>query len=446
MELRDFIVTPIVILLVFGIAFLVRSFFTDDVTRRYFIPGLSLRIFGALMVGFIYQFYYNGGDTLAYHTHGSRIIWEAFMDEPVKGLQLLTADGNHHPSTFEYSSKIWYFKDQQSYAVIRFTTILDLLTFSSYSATAVLFAVISFVGSWLLFQTFYPAYSGSHRGLAISCFFIPSVFFWGSGIFKDTLTLTALSVATFYLHSFFIRGRISWVAILAIVISFWVIYSIKIYILLCFLPAAIIWIFSSRLSHIKSTVIRILLIPFVIVVVGLLGYYAVQKVAEDNPKYNLSRIAETARITAYDIRYWTGKDAGSGYSLGELDGSIESLIRHAPQAVVVSLFRPYLWEVENPLMTLSALEGLILLIFTVSIVILSGLRILKYFGRPDILFCLVFSIMFAFAVGVSTFNFGTLSRYKIPALPYYGLALTLIYSCSRSYRRVLTYDFDSSLK
>jgi len=46
---------------------------------------------------------------------------------------------------------------------------------------------------------------------------------------------------------------------------------------------------------------------------------------------------------------------------------------------------------------------------------------------PTIQFCLIFSLVFAFAVGISSFNFGALSRYKIPCLPFYALALILIY-------------------
>ena len=66
---------------------------TDSVNRVYFFPALTVKIVGALAVGFIYQFYYNGGDTFNYHTHGSRHVWEAFMDSPVKGMRLLKSDG-----------------------------------------------------------------------------------------------------------------------------------------------------------------------------------------------------------------------------------------------------------------------------------------------------------------------------------------------------------------
>jgi len=150
------------------------------------------------------------------------------------------------------------------------------------------------------------------------------------------------------------------------------------------------------------------------------------KISEDNDKYALSSIAKTAQITAYDIRYWTGRDAGSGYSLGELDGSFESMLRLGPQAVNVSLFRPYIWEVKNLLMLLSALESFFFLLFCLYILFKVNIRIVECFLNPDITFCFLFSICFAFAVGVSTYNFGTLVRYKIPLLPFFAVCLILI--------------------
>ena len=141
----------------------------------------------------------------------------------------------------------------------------------------------------------------------------------------------------------------------------------------------------------------------------------------------MENIAKTAKITAYDIRFQTGRDAGSGYTLGELDGSFGSMFRLAPQAINVSLFRPYLWEVNNPLMLLSALESLVFLILSLVLIFKYGLGVLKSFRNPDVSFSFVFSIILAFAVGVSSFNFGTLVRYKIPILPFYALAMILIY-------------------
>ncbi|HEX5171542.1 MAG TPA: hypothetical protein VFW11_20330 [Cyclobacteriaceae bacterium] len=438
MELRDLIVTPVIILLVYTIAYLIRPLVTDEVNRKYFFPALTVRIIGALAVGFVYQFYYGGGDTFAYHTHGSRVIWEAFIDSPAKGLDLLFSNGQHHAETYSYSNRIWYFRDQQSFFIIRVAAFLDAFTFSTYSGTAVLFAVIAFTGSWLLFLCFYKLYPDFHRWLSIACMFIPTVFFWGSGIFKDTLTLAALEVATFlaFKISEDRKGSLLYVGIF--VLCCWVIYSIKIYILLTFLPAIILWTFTRYLVNVQSQMLKILMLPFTIILSVVSGYYAIQKVAEDDPRYNLQRIAETAKITAYDIRYGWGARAGegSGYTLGELDGSFESLVRLAPQAINVSLFRPYLWEVRNPFMLLSAVEGLILLGITFYVLIKARTDFFRRMSQPEILFCMIFSLVFAFSVGVSTYNFGTLSRYKIPLMPYYLVGIGLIYYYSKRERKL----------
>ena len=444
MELRDFIVTPFILFAVYALAYVIRPWVTDDVNRRYFLPALTVRIFGALAVGFVYQFYYQGGDTFAYHTHGSRPLWEAIMESPVNGFRLLFLNGEYGPGIWDTAQRIWYWNDPQSFVVIRLAAILDILTFSSYAGTAVLFAVIAFTGAWMMFTTFYRLFPDLHKWVAFSVLFIPTVVFWGSGIFKDTVTLAALGIATYAFHRVFIERRKKVLTIVLLLLSFWVIFSIKKYILLCFLPALLFWGVATYLSRISSLMLRAILAPLTLLVAIFLGYYAIQKVGEDDARYDISKLSETAKITAYDIRYGWGARTGegSGYTLGELDGSWQSMLRLAPQAINISLFRPYLWEVKNPLMFLSALEGLLLLILTIHLIWRVGWGLIGYLQQPDVLFCIIFAIVFAFAVGVSTYNFGTLSRYKIPMMPYYLLTLGMIYSYWKRERKVGALESD----
>jgi hypothetical protein len=437
MELRDLIVTPLLLIVIYAVAYVVRPYCTDHFTRKYFFPALTARIVGALAVGFIYQFYYHGGDTFAYHTHGSRHIWEAFMESPEKGVQLLYSNGEYGVGLWSTAGKIWYWRDPSSFFIIRIATVFDLLTFSSYSGTAVLFAVVAFIGSWLLFLTFCEIVHGHRKIVAICCLFIPSVIFWGSGIFKDTITLAALNVSTFLFYTVIIQRRIKIFKLLLLVLMLWIIYSVKLYILLCFIPCLLVWFIAARFRSIRSAVIQFAMFPLVVIFGIIMGYYAVVKVGEDDARYNLNRVVETARITAYDIRYGWGAryGQGSGYTLGEIDGTAVGMLKLIPPSINVTLFRPYLWEVKNPLMLLSAIEALFIFVCTAVLLWYSRLRAFRFATRPEILFCLSFSLMFSFAVGLSTSNFGTLSRYKIPMMPYYTLALVLIYSYAKKERK-----------
>jgi hypothetical protein len=425
-ELRDLIVTPLLLIVVYVVAYFVRPRVTDAITSRYFFPALTLKIFGAIALGFIYQFYYSGGDTFNFHTHGSRHIWQAFVDSPDIGWKMLVGSEDK-AGVYRYSSKIPFYYDPSSLFIIRISTLFDLLTFSSYSSTAVFFAVFSFIGAWHFFLVFYKINPAQHRLIAIASLFIPSVVFWGSGLLKDTVTMTVLGVATYWFFDLVIKLRYSTKGVLLLISCFTVMYKVKIYILLTFLPCLILWGSLYHFSKIRSTFAKAVFLPLVLIVAGILAYQAIIISTKDNPKYSLDAIARTAQVTAYDIRYWTGRDAGSGYSLGELDGSWQSMIKLAPKAINVSLFRPYLWEVNNVLMLFSGIEALIIFLLVVTLVISNPLSIWKHLKDPTILFCLLYSLIFAFGVGVATFNFGTLTRYKIPLLPFFVMSLILIY-------------------
>lgn len=78
-------------------------------------------------------------------------------------------------------------------------------------------------------------------------------------------------------------------------------------------------------------------------------------------------------------------------------------------------------------MLLSALESLAFVWITLYVLYKARGKIISTLKNPEVAFCLIFSIVFAFSVGISTYNFGTLSRYKIPLIPFYLIGLGLIY-------------------
>ncbi len=436
MELRDFIVTPIIILLVYVGAYLVRPYMTDSVNRKYFVPALSVRILGALAMGFIYQYYYHGGDTFNYHTFGSRIVWESFIENPGSGLQLIFGSTDNEAGIYQYTSRIPFFHDPNSYFVIRIAAFFDLLTLSSYSATAVLFSVISFVGMWMLFLTFYKQYPHLHRSIALAIFFIPSVFFWGSGLLKDTVIIGCLGMATYHISILFIERRIRMSSIAVLIGVLYVIFKVRLFVLQAYLPAVILWIMAYNFGSIRSVLIKFMVVPFAAIILLISVYYAVVKIGETDAKYSVANLTKTSKITAYDIGFYTGREAGSRYSLDIPDWTPLGMLQASPAAINVSLFRPYLWEARNPLMFMSSLESAFLLLFSIYILLKNFRHFFSALGNYNVLFCLVFSITFAFAVGISTFNFGTLARYRIPLLPFYLLALIIMRDYSNNDKKL----------
>jgi len=428
MGIKDLIITPVYIILLSSVANFLRPYVTTKETRKYFLPALWVRFFGAIMLGVIYQFYYGGGDTFNYFTHGSKYIWEAFLDDPILGLKILleSGGGERMPETFQYSQHIWYYRDPRSFLVVKIVAVIDLLTFHTYGATALFFAAFSFSGLWAMYLAVAKMYKNNERWLAIAILFVPSVIFWGSGILKDTITLGALGWLTYASIGLIDKGQyknpLIWILTIA---SSYLIYNIKSYILISFLPTAFVWIYWKYQSKIKNVALKLMIAPILLMVFALAGYFALDQVSAYDEKYSLDSFAQQAAITAYDIRYgWGARTGGDGgYDIGIPDGTLPGMLKLLPAAINVSLFRPYIWEVRNPLMLLSALESLVVLLLTLVSIFNGGLR--RAINDPFLVFSLVFSLLFAFAVGVSTANFGTLMRYKIPLMSFFLIFLSV---------------------
>jgi hypothetical protein len=426
MGLQDLIVTPVYLLLLYALAYWIRPKVTNRDTRKYFIPGLTVKFIGAIALGLVYQFYYEGGDTFTYFHLGSRWIWEAFLVNPLYAFQLIFTVGNEHlPELFQFSSNIYTYGDAASYFVVRVAGLLDLFTGHSYLATALGFATLSFVGVWAMYATFCRFYPSLNNYFAYAILFIPSLFFWGSGLMKDTLTLGALGLFFYGITHLLVFRKSILVSTFFTLIGFFVLYLVKIYIIICFVPALVFWLFVYYQAQIKSVTLKILIAPALLTLAVLGAGYATLLVSEDHYRYSLEEVAYTAEQTAKWNYFVSERDQGSGYTLGDFDFSAAGLLRKAPLAVITTMFRPFLWEVRNPVMLLAALENLVF-------IVLFGRGIFRLFGSGSneseklLILCFSFSILFSLAIGITTYNFGSLVRYKIPMLPFLAAGLVIL--------------------
>ncbi len=430
MGLQDLIVTPVYLLLLYALAYWIRPKVTNRDTKKYFIPGLTVKFIGAISLGLVYQFYYGGGDTFNYYNLGARWIWEAFLDSPLKAISLIFAGKEYPTDAFDYAARIYFFGDLPSYSVVRVAGFLAIITLNSYYGIAICFATISFAGTWALFHALYKYFPSIVKYTAITVLFIPSIFFWGSGVLKDTITFSALGFFIYSLLEVIRWQKRSMLNFIVLLASAYILYHIKIYIALSLIPGAVLFIYLFYFSHsIKNTVLKILLTPILVIGIFYSMYFAALKLGEDDRKYSMDSMVETARVSAEWLYYVSESQQGSGYTLGEIDFTTQGLTRNFIPGVWVALFRPYIWEVKNIVMLMTAFESVALFILFLYIVLSVGIWnfLTGMFQDPLILFFLLFTVVFSFAIGVSTYNFGSLARYRIPAIPLFVYALTFIF-------------------
>lgn len=428
--LKDYVLLPFYLFAIYFIFNNIcnRKYPKGHPWRPYFRTGFFLKIAGSIFISLAYQYYYAGGDTSVFFYHG-QVINSALGESVTKWFNLLF----HIPSIydgeyFDYTSQMLWYDAPSSYLVSGVAGIVSLITFNTYLPTAVIFGAIAFSGSWALFRTFALQYPKHIRYIAIAALYIPSTLVWGSGIFKDTLCLFALGWVTYGAFQVLIQRNFSWKNILLIIICFYVLAVVKVYILLAFAPALAIWVLFMYSKKINPPFLRTILNIFLIALCVGGFYYISSSFSSELGAYSLNNITETSNITRTYISYVSGDD-GSAYDLGAFDPSVTGMLKKLPLAVNVALFRPYLWEARKPMVLLNALEAFLFLFYTLKVIFSVGLiRIWKTIREePNIQFFLIFTVIFAFAVGLTSANFGALSRYRIPCLPFYALSLILIY-------------------
>jgi hypothetical protein len=434
MQNQDFIFGPLILFFILFFSNYYKNKIKDVEIKKYFIIGLSIKLLGSLFVAIIYLHYYGTGDTVYYYKKAV-FITNILKNNFTVGLKLLFANS----SVYDYETAFLFERlragDSSSLLVVRIAAIFNLICFNSYLAIGFLYTAFSYIGIWRGFVTFIDIFPKYKKELAIAFFYIPSVFFWGSGLFKDTLTFGFLGILVSSTYYILIKPKNIPVNLVLLIISVYIIGTVKSYILLALLPATAVWVFLVYRSKINSPFIKTLstpiflglgLIASVLILNGLAS--AFKKFSIDNLQ---SRAEDMQRWHTYRVEVLKGGD-GSSYTLGEVDFSPTGILKKTPAAINVALFRPYLWEVRSPLMILSALESLVLLYLSLFVLF----KLFSNFGKisslivnnPTLLYMLVFSLIFAFSVGFTSYNFGALSRYRIPILPFYAGFLLIINS------------------
>jgi hypothetical protein len=118
------------------------------------------------------------------------------------------------------------------------------------------------------------------------------------------------------------------------------------------------------------------------------------------------------------------------FSIGEIDPSLTGLIKRAPFVILSCLYRPFVWESRKVIILFTSLESTFLLFC--SLYLLAKTKIVGFFryilSNEFLFFSFVLSMMFALLIGYTTFNFGTMIRYKIIFLPFFYFVHVKIYS------------------
>ncbi len=428
--LLDWLLAPFYILIIFVFAIIIKNKgIKKKPIYKFFIPGLLAKVFGGISACLIYVYYYKqGGDTLAYHS-SAEVLVNLLFQNPNDFLKIwlgpATAD-KYYIFTNLTGYPIYYYNDFAAYNVVRFIFPLELLALKRYILASILMAVVSYSGVWKLYSLFCEIYPSLEKRFALAILFFPSLIFWGSGIFKDSWTLSAACWFCVSFYRIFIQGKIEIYNIVSIVVSAIVMILIKPYIFISMVPACLLWMIWGHILGIRNFFLRIIAGPIIVLIGFAIGAIVWLFVNSELGAYSsIDSMVKKAKISSDDLKqdYYQG----NSFDLGDYEPTLGGMLIKFPEATMAGLFRPYIWETKNIAMFMSGIETLILLLFVISLIVMNPRKAMQsLLTNPMVLFCLVYAIVFAFSVAISTSNFGALVRLRIPMIPFFVSGLMII--------------------
>ena len=431
--LIDLILPPIYIGLILFLAYRTKKKYIEEFPLyKYFVNGLFFKIGGGIFFSLIYIFYYKTGDPTNYFM-GARAISKVFFKDPSVTISLLFGNNSNDNWTYfdvdtGFPIQTMYMLDPGSFAVSRFSSPFLFLSFNSFICGVILLDYFLYKFIWRFYMMFCELYPGMEKQLAIAILFVPSVAFWGSGYMKDTFTLASALYFTYNFYNIFIKKKDLWQNIIAIIINALIMITLKPYVFVALLLPSVVWGTYGRIKSIQNQTVRIFVTPFLIVISLSVGLLAFSSLGSRLGAYgSTDKILMKAQVTQQDL----SREAYGAHSfnIGKFDPSIKGVLSKSPVAITAGLYRPFIWESGNVVMLLSGLENFVLLALTLFVWFKVGpFKTIRYIAaEPLLLFSVIFSIIMAFAIGLTSANFGALVRYKIPVIPFFVSTLFILY-------------------
>lgn len=394
----------------------------DLIDQKLFRIAFRFRIFYAVSYALIAAYYYKGGDTEMF-LYGVRDMQAAVKSGSVSVLDILLTENSTQSDELAYFFDIdesiypvaGFMRHSSNFMVPKLGLIPYLLT-ESYLVLCFLYGFFALCGSIRLYKFFQAQFPKMRAEIALAVLLLPSVCYWSSGFLKDSLCFGALGFLLHSLYQFFIAKKKPIASFIWIVISVYIIYTIKVYILLALIPGIGFWLFGAVSTRIKSRGTRRVILLVSLVLAGLATSYFINFLTSEESlaKFSVDNLLESSE-NSREIFERRG-DQGSNFQINTSSPALMFI-----NGLVATFFRPFPWEISSFIVLFSAVESIGFLLLFVFLLSKAGIgRFFRtIFDSPVLTLCFSFSVIFAIAVGISTTNFGSLSRYKIPCLPFY---------------------------
>jgi hypothetical protein len=372
------------------------------------ISALLFKIASGIVLGIVYKYYYEGGDTLQYFKDAG-ILAGHLIENPSTLPDILFNTLN----ITDISRHISYADQPRALFFTKIVFVFYLISGGNYWLIGAYLSIISFYCTYIFVGELTIRFRDVRVPAMVSFYFLPSFVFWTSGLLKESLAIGALLILiTVCLKMLRLQEfrRIShWMVIIIASAFLW---ELKYFYAAVALPV----LFTLCMYEFISTFKKIPRVAMVLI-------FAVAIVVASQLHYNLN-FSHVAEVVHQNYLMAVERSDGGTIHYFQFDGSISSYIINLPLAVLYGLFRPTAFEAGNVFQLFAGIENsivIVLSLFAVWGVRKNNIRVHNSYFMGLVVYILCLDVFLAF----STPNFGTLSRYKVAYWPFFVMLVLM---------------------
>ena len=333
-----------------------------------------------------------------------------FHYEGLEGYKLLiSSPGDFFSSLFKnnyqqyggfFSSENSWWNDLHNNFFIMVVSFLNLLSFGNYYINVIFFSFLTFYGPIAIYRVMRNVFPTRELAVLLATFLLPSFIYWTSGIHKDGFVFVGFALIIYNIYFGLKNNDFNIKRFLLICLGIILILMLRNYLLVIFLPAIAAWVLAEKLSGKPVIIFSCLYLLFAI------AFFSLKNIS---PKLDFPQAVANKQQSFLNLK------GGSPVPVTILQPTFVGFIKNIPEAVSLSLLRPYPSDV-NHLLSLAASTEINILLFCFVLFLVWRKK-----GKPItpfLLFCLFFSFSVLLTIGYTVNFLGSIVRYRSIVLPF----------------------------
>ena len=404
----------------------------NGIKKNYILLAFSIQVLAGFILYIIYTQYYTerySADIFKYYDD-SLVLYNTFFSNPLDFFKIIIGidcDSKYYLINYFSEMNHWYTSYEnslmdESRLLIRLNAILNVIGFKSYGFNLISFIFIGFLGKILITRNLVKYYKRLNPIILFwGLILFPSIMLWSSGILKEPLIIFSIGLI---LQSFGVYNNKKWFSLILVVFGLAIIFKVKFYVFICFLPALVSFAISQnwKIKPLKVITLISIFLNFLLVILSTLKNSYNPLVILSNKQNDFIKLAEIL-------------NAGSSFKMASIDPNFISFFSSIPMGIINGFFRPFPTDINKIIHVLPLIENIFLYVLIIYLVYkLFSLKINFEKVYLNVLLNSVFFISLLFTItGLSTPVIGALVRYKLPGTIFIIILICLMHGQAKNY-------------